>query len=177
MRAWVVLVLLVILSLGCVESFQEGDEEGYQKATQEPQETTKYSEQQIESVMSQYQYFLDLIWEDIDNLSQIVSRYPAPVSNEQYIYFANEYSIQLQYACNHDVAFKEFVYENEDILKSQGKDTYKLKMQINDLMSTHISQAKVVEQNLSGIQYQQEQQQRQQEEILDLLLSLAVLAI
>ncbi len=184
---------------GCLEVSTEGFESGYDEATTkssypktsegktsiERQTEPRYSEQEIKFVMSQYSKLLDAINEDIKKLNQIGLKWgaPNPIPDNQYFLYASEYSIQLQYSLNHLVTFREFVYENENILKSQGRDTYQLKMDIADRITGYQNQAEGIRANLISIQYRKEQQQkmleeerRQQEQLLELLLTIISIA-
>lgn len=143
------IVFLILLSLGCTGE--------------------SYSQQEKERIKSQYTEITNTLSEDTKKLNQISSKYPSSMTNEQYLSFANEYTLQLQLFSSHLSISKEFIYENQEILESMGMDTYKTRMVIEDYVVFCEYQAKTIENNLKKIQYQQEQQKKQQEQILGLL--------
>ena len=137
----------------------------------------KYSDQELDRVIQQYNDLKDIINEDSNKLNAITAKYStgSSIPTQQYLYYAQEYTLQLQYSINHLNTFREFIDSNDEILEYLGVDVYATKMLIDDVSVYYQAQTQYVSNQLQAIQYNQAQQQAQQEELLNLLMSLLLL--
>lgn len=120
-------------------------------------------------LIEEYDAFLRVIGEDFDKLMAIDARYPKAMSNDVYLEYASEMSVQLQYAVNHLTVFNAFLQDNSRALEDAGVDVYGARMMVEDHLAFYANTASVIQATLQEIQYEEEQKKVRREELLESL--------
>jgi len=124
---------------------------------------------QNDSVQSRYQDHMSVIKDDSDRLDAISARYPTKMTDHQYIFFANEYALQLQNYSQHLSEFRQFVIENEPRLNELGYNTTEKKAAIEADLAWISQSASAMYKNLKVI----EQREQVNDSLFTLLSELA----
>ena len=111
---------------------------------------------QNDLVQSRYQDYMSVIKDDSDRLDAVSARYPAKMTDHQYIFFANEYALQLQNYSQHLSEFRQFVIENEPRLQELSYNTTEKRIDIETDLAWISQSASDMYKNLKVIEQREQ---------------------
>lgn len=119
-------VLLIFVSLGCI-----GSEKTTASSDQSFEEWRQQSRLEAQ-LLQDFNSYVDIINEDNRKLNAIYDRSPKKGTDKEYLFWADEYIVQMTYYRQHLLEWREFVSTNENELRGLDINPIESKAEIDE---------------------------------------------
>ncbi len=109
-----------------------------------------------QEAISRYNDYVDIINNDIAETKAISNKYSGDLTNDQYVSYVNEYTVEATYQKQHLLEWRDFIDENDEILRKAEINTIEKKAEIDSRLANIDKNARQMQTNLEKIQQQEE---------------------